>query len=205
MKKQEVLKLNRAFYPIEVVNWRKIIADVVTGAVHPIDVYYDVDLEGNTNTAKISSFNVVRNFAEWAELPVRPYDEYIQTPHRKYRIPPIVVCAKFDQIKQKRGIFPTVTNILKRDKYVCQYTGEHLTRDQWSCDHIIPKSRGGLNTWENLVCCEKSLNIWKGDRTPKECGLKLINQPKSPNGGIDFSFVRDEWSIFLDGGNFIAS
>jgi 5-methylcytosine-specific restriction endonuclease McrA len=77
-----------------------------------------------------------------------------------------------------------------------------LTKDELTVDHVLPSSRGGENSWENLVTCDKTLNIWKSDRTPKECNLKLLNKPVKPKNGMVFSFLREEWKMFVDGGNF---
>jgi CRISPR/Cas system Type II protein with McrA/HNH and RuvC-like nuclease domain len=68
--------------------------------------------------------------------------------------------------------------IFKRDKSTCQYCGskKHLT-----IDHVMPRSRGGENTWANLVTCCSRCNVYKGNRTPKEANMKLINKPYEPS------------------------
>ena len=93
----------------------------------------------------------------------------------------------------------TVENVLVHN---CMYTGEKLTRETVSVDHILPVSKGGQNTWENLATCQKALNIWKGDRTPKECGLKLLKKPEKPKNSYSMKFMREEWQQFVDGGKF---
>lgn len=202
MKKQEILKLNKNFYPLDVADWKSVMVDIVTGAAHPVDVYYEENEDGSVNMQKIDSFQVIRTFDEWKELPIRDYDDSVATPRTKYRLPPIAVCAKFDRIINSKVLFPTKSNIWKRDGFICQYTGELLTRENASIDHILPSSRGGENTWENLVTCDRALNTWKGNRTPKECGLKLIRKPVKPNNGLVFDFLRTEWEIFLGGGSY---
>ena len=200
--KQDVLRLNANFYPLNIGNWKKVFTDMVTGVAYPVDVYYDEQPDGSINLNKISTFNVIRSFDEWMDLPIRPYDEYVNTALKSYRIPPIVICANFDKIIHKRVMFPTKSNIWKRDNYTCQYTGKKLRKDELSVDHILPKSRGGENTWENLVTCDREINRQKDDRTPKEAGLSLLSHPIRPSNGMVFSFMRKEWEIFLDGGNF---
>jgi len=199
MKKQDILKLNANFFPVSVGDWKKIFVDIVSGACYPIDVSYEVLDDGTVNQEKIESFQVIRTFEEWSTLPIRPYDEYIQSAKRIFRLPPIVVCAHYKDIHHKKVIFPTKSNIWKRDKFICAYTGVKLTKDQLSIDHIIPKSRGGPNTWENLITASKEVNVMKGNRTPKEAGLKLLYQPVKPKNGIVFPSLRKEWQIFLDG------
>lgn len=69
-------------------------------------------------------------------------------------------------------------NLLARDRYTCQYCGQrskHLT-----IDHVIPRERGGTSSWENLVTCCSTCNNKKGNRTPREAGLRLIRRPRRP-------------------------
>jgi len=68
--------------------------------------------------------------------------------------------------------------IFKRDNYKCAYceSSKHLT-----IDHILPKSRGGKNTWLNLATCCSSCNRTKDNRTPEEAGMKLLKTPYEPN------------------------
>jgi 5-methylcytosine-specific restriction endonuclease McrA len=200
--KQEVLKLNKNFHPLDTENWKKVMTDIVSGAAHPIDVHYDEFEDGEVNREKITMINVVKDFNEWVSLPVRPYDESVKTAKTTIRMPTIVVCANFDKIVIKTAVSPTKSNIWKRDSNTCGYTGEKLNKDQLSVDHIIPKSRGGQNTWENLITASKEINRYKDDRTPKEAGLKLLWKPTKPKEGKSFSFLRKEWEMFLDGGNY---
>jgi hypothetical protein len=67
--------------------------------------------------------------------------------------------------------------IFKRDKYECAYCG---ISKNLSIDHIIPKSRGGQNTWDNLVTCCKNCNRIKDNKTPEEAGMRLLKKPFEP-------------------------
>jgi len=71
-------------------------------------------------------------------------------------------------------------NIHRRDKHICQYCSVILPENQGTLDHVIPRSRGGLNTWQNLVCCCVKCNTKKGNRTPNEANMKLLSIPKEP-------------------------
>jgi HNH endonuclease len=71
---------------------------------------------------------------------------------------------------------PTRANILLRDEETCQYCGKHM-RDL-TLDHVIPRSRGGPSTWENLVACCRACNGRKGNRSLKDVGMRLIRPPK---------------------------
>lgn len=70
-------------------------------------------------------------------------------------------------------------NIFKRDKHRCQYCGKN--HQEMTIDHLIPKSAGGKDTWENLVCACIRCNGKKGDHTPDQAGMKLLRRPKKPS------------------------
>jgi len=82
-----------------------------------------------------------------------------------------------------RKPFKTVSlsrkNIFKRDKNRCQYCGKN--HQAMTIDHLIPKSVGGKDTWENLVCACLRCNGIKGNRTPEQAEMKLLNKPKKPS------------------------
>lgn len=67
--------------------------------------------------------------------------------------------------------------VLRRDRHQCQYCAN---RKQLTLDHVIPRSKGGKHTWDNVVIACERCNCRKGDRTPQEAGMLLIAQPKAP-------------------------
>ena len=79
-------------------------------------------------------------------------------------------------------------NVFKRDDYACGYCGSHKNL---TIDHIIPKSKGGKNSWENLITCCFNCNAKKGDRTPSEAAMKLLFTPSKPNA---FYFLNRMYS-----------
>ena len=84
-----------------------------------------------------------------------------------------------------RGIMLSRKNILRRDGHACQYCG---TRERLTVDHVLPKSRGGTDTWKNLVAACIRCNNRKGNRTPEEAGLSLRRSPFRPSHVM---FIRD--------------
>lgn len=93
-------------------------------------------------------------------------------------------------------------NVMHRDNYTCQYCGDR-GRDQ-TIDHVIPRSRGGGDTWENVVAACVRCNVKKGDRTPKEAGMQLMTQPKRPSGHLAFeiskhSGTQQDWRKYMIG------
>ena len=68
--------------------------------------------------------------------------------------------------------------VLLRDNNICQYCGGRLPANELTLDHVIPRSRTGPTTWENLVACCFGCNNRKGNRTPQEAGMRLLRQPR---------------------------
>jgi 5-methylcytosine-specific restriction endonuclease McrA len=90
-------------------------------------------------------------------------------------------------------------NIHYRDNFKCQYCGAKAK--ELTIDHIIPKSKGGDDSWENLVTACKPCNNKKGDSTPEESGMRLLNKPYRPNYIMliqrYMSAVNEDWKPFL--------
>ncbi len=92
--------------------------------------------------------------------------------------PSIVKLSMFVKVPFKRIILSR-KNILRRDGHRCMYCGRgDLTL---TIDHVMPISRGGEDSWENLVCACVKCNNRKGDRTPDEAHLLLLRRPMRPN------------------------
>lgn len=92
---------------------------------------------------------------------------------------------------------PTRTLVYKRDDHTCQYCG---SREKLTIDHILPKSRGGQDTWENLATACYVCNTKKGNRTPDECGMILIKKPKAPISKMELSLNKSsisEWKEYI--------
>lgn len=85
--------------------------------------------------------------------------------------------------------------IMRRDNHTCQYCG---SRKQLTLDHVIPRSKGGTNTWDNVVAACSPCNARKGDRTPHDAGLKLARQPKPPMHPT-VAFAEQFWQQFQIG------
>jgi 5-methylcytosine-specific restriction endonuclease McrA len=88
---------------------------------------------------------------------------------------PVIVQLLANVRVPRVALQPTRSNILLRDEETCQYCGKR-GRDL-TLDHIIPRSRGGQSTWENLVASCKACNGKKGNRLLKDVGMHLLRQP----------------------------
>ena len=92
--------------------------------------------------------------------------------------PSVILLTRYVRIPHSRLVPVSRRGVLRRDNQRCGYCGVSAT----TIDHIVPRSRGGADSWENLVaCCLKCNNI-KGDRTPQEMGWSLRVQPRAPHG-----------------------
>lgn len=102
----------------------------------------------------------------------------IQTGIGEFARPLIIRLLNYVSFKRDKAKLTRHT-IFARDAYVCQFVGCDNTKNL-TIDHVHPKSRGGKNTWKNLVTACQSCNTWKDDRTPKEANMELKSTPYEP-------------------------
>lgn len=111
-------------------------------------------------------------------------DRFVRSPSCKFPWPSIVRLKGYVKVPYKR-VMISRKNILRRDRFRCQYCG---SRDRLTIDHVMPKSRGGRDRWDNLVAACTPCNNRKGNRTPDEAGMRLARKPFRPNHVM---FIRD--------------
>ena len=138
---------------------------------------------------------------EWVTLPIREGDNLVRTARGPIRVPTVIVALNYTKVPKKRPKLST-RNIRERDGNRCQYTGRVLHPDEGSLDHVVPRSRGGKNTWENLVWSSKDVNSRKGNRLPQEAGLTLLTVPRAPREMPVTAFIRNaheiaDWQLFV--------
>jgi 5-methylcytosine-specific restriction endonuclease McrA len=138
---------------------------------------------------------------EWLTLPIRAQDRAVQTVRGPVRVPTVIVAVNFARVPKKRPKLSART-IRERDRNRCQYTGALLRPEDGSLDHVVPRSRGGRDTWENLVWSSKNVNTKKADRLPHEAGLKLLSVPRAPKELPVTALLHNahgvaEWKLFL--------
>jgi len=102
----------------------------------------------------------------------------LRTPNTEFPIPAVMRIAA--NHKKNFGNNPSRLAIFYRDMFVCVYCGKVCSDREVTIDHVIPKSRGGRWSWENLVTCCNDCNQLKGNRTPEEAGLLLLYRPYRP-------------------------
>ena len=121
----------------------------------------------------------------------------IHTVSTAFNLPSVVRLWQYKKVPYKRIILSR-KNILIRDGNCCQYCGTY--KGSMTVDHIIPKTQGGRDTWENLVCCCGVCNNKKGNRTPDQACMTLYKKPTRPTY-ITFiqqnQHVDDRWRPYL--------
>jgi 5-methylcytosine-specific restriction endonuclease McrA len=142
------------------------------------------------------------DFQSWAELSVGVHDDTVGLVGRAIRVPRVILLVAYDRFPKREVRFSRM-NIYSRDKQQCQYCGGRMSKSELNLDHVIPKSRGGKTSWENVVCSCFNCNRIKGGRTPAESGLRLLIAPRKPAWTPFFhgSFIKKgyrEWLPFLN-------
>src|SRR5205809_3187657 len=158
----------------------------------------------NVATAlEIDGENHVRpvTWDEWITLQIRDQDNAVQTVRGPIRVPTVIVAVNFAKVPKKRPKL-CAKAIRERDSNRCQYTGKLLRSDEGSLDHVLPRSRGGKDAWENLVWSDKTVNAKKGNRLPHEAGLKLLTVPRAPKELPVTALIRNargitDWQLFV--------
>ena len=131
----------------------------------------------------------------------------LRTPSTIFEVPSVIRLTRFVNVPQ-RNVSWSKRGILRRDSYTCIYCGvqpgetKHgrlLSREDFTVDHIIPRSRGGRNTWGNTACACYTCNQRKGSRIAHEAGMRLLFEPKRPrvNYLVVSGNVPDEWKKYF--------
>jgi len=131
---------------------------------------------------------------------VAEYDTVVHSPSISMRLPSVVVLR--DYVKPARYPAFTRFNLFLRDRFACQYCG---AKGEMTFDHVVPRSRGGRTTWENVVAACNRCNLKKANHTLRQAGMALHRPPRRPdaselqNKGRRFppNYLHDSWMDFL--------
>jgi len=163
-----------------------------------------VDMAKNTATAVLchgeNDFEAV-SWDKWIQLGAGENDECVLTKRGKILMPKIVIAVNFTQAKViARRPKLTPSEVSKVYKGQCAYSGRYIGR-RGSIDHVVPRSRGGSDSWDNVVWCDPKINLDKGALLPHEAGLPEPRRkkvlPKVFVGTVDPRPDRPEWNHFL--------
>lgn len=132
----------------------------------------------------------------------------LRSPSQVLEVPSILRLVYYVNVP-RRGVSWSRQGVLNRDNWTCVYCGVKLgdrkghtvfTKTDFTLDHIMPRSRGGRNTWGNTACACAVCNRRKGSRTPHEAGMKLLFEPKIPRTKmvVVSGRVPTEWKKYLE-------
>lgn len=183
MLEQKTLVLNRSWVPITLTTVRRAVVLLAMGAaraVHPA-------------TYEVADWN------GWIER--GPQDgERLRGVDFHLPVPEVIVLSGYNGYPDRKVAF-TRRNVYRRDNYRCVYCGVDAPQAKLTIDHVIPRARGGGNSWENCVTACMGCNSHKADRLPQDIGYRLARKPAPPRwpGGLDPVALRKRpvWGRFL--------
>lgn len=192
-----VLTLNANYLPIGVITYEKAIYKLYSRNETTYPVMIRTNSEG-----ELEEFDTFRSMRIWELLKPKEGDTVFKTASgNEFIVPKIVIFCNYKELPYKSVYFPTKKNIWKRDGNRCGYSGRLLSQKDLSVDHIVPKSKGGKDSWENLITCDRLINSQKSDKYlsqfTKETGYKLLFKPEAPKDGLAFNFFESEWKTLI--------
>lgn len=185
MLSSPVLVLNRLYMPVNIITAKRAFCMLTAGIAHVLDHEHRVF-----------------DFKNWAELSSAIHDETVGLVGRVIRVPRVILLATYDRFPKRTVRFSRM-NIMLRDGYACQYCRKQFKRSELNIDHVVPRSRGGLTTWENVVTSCHACNRKKGGCTPNEARMKLLKTPSKPRvtpfiDMISIPRTYEEWKPFFN-------
>src|SRR5664279_2248708 len=207
LTKATVLVLNRNWQAINVRTPQEAFCMMATNVATGLEIEFEDSGESESDSFRTPHSALrTRNirpvtWEEWITLPIRDQDEAVHTVRGQIRVPTVIVAVNHAKVPKKRPKL-CAKAIRERDGNRCQYTGRVLHPNEGSLDHVVPRSRGGKDAWENLVWSAKEVNQKKADRLPHEAGLKLLSVPRAPKELPVSALIRnsaevEDWKLFL--------
>jgi 5-methylcytosine-specific restriction endonuclease McrA len=179
-----VLVLNRYFEPVQLTTAKRAFVLLYGGVAHALDEdgeAYDFDM--------------------WRTLEVREGDDELPIVGGHLRLPRVVHLHRYER-QPRLTVRLTRKNLMFRDAHQCQYCGKQPPVRDLNIDHVLPRSRGGPDSWENLVTSCRTCNLRKGYKTPEEANMRLARRPFRPKWSVSAQILLGgerfaEWKPFL--------
>lgn len=131
-------------------------------------------------------------------------DHVLHSPRKDFAVPSVIRLRHYVNVRRKRRETAMKrARIYIRDRYRCQYCGEHKSAADLTLDHILPRAQGGATSPQNLVSACVRCNQRKGNRTPEQARMPLLTSQKLLNLGLDrvllchYAESRPEWKKYL--------
>jgi len=180
-----VLVLNRNYQPVRITEAKNGFSMLFLGRARALDASYEP-----------------HDFSTWAERSPRDEDEeVIGTTRGPICVPRVILLNHYNRIP-RAPLRLSRRHVYMRDDYTCQYCETRPGVKELNLDHVMPRSRGGRSTWENLVTSCRACNLRKGWETPEEAGMRLHKTPVRPSWSMALSLAAQrrqfaEWEPFL--------
>ncbi|QQP91424.1 HNH endonuclease [Skermanella rosea] len=134
---------------------------------------------------------------------ISEYDRVVRSPNFEIKLPSVISLKEYIPAARRPAF--TRFNVFLRDRFSCQYCNEPFPTQELTFDHVIPRSKGGRTTWENVVTSCSACNLRKGNRLPNQCGMVPLMPPFQPTAhqlqenGRSFppNFLHESWRDFL--------
>jgi 5-methylcytosine-specific restriction endonuclease McrA len=179
-----VLVLNRNYLPVRLTTARNAFELMYLGRARALDTTYEP-----------------YDFHTWVKMEPQEGDELVGTSRGAIRVPRVLLLTTYNRVPRV-PLRLSRRNVFLRDQYTCQYCGESRSVRDLNLDHVLPRSRGGRSTWENLVTSCRPCNLEKGGKTPEEAGKLLLRRPTRPSWSVVSQLATcprrcAEWEPFL--------
>lgn len=146
----KVLVLNRSYLPVHVTSVKRAFALLYQGVAQAVDENY-------------RTFS----FEDWRDVAIELHHERLGVVGGFIRVPRVLLLIAYERVPKRHVRFSRF-NIYARDSNTCQYCNKRFSRADLNLDHVVPRSRGGGSSWENVVCSCHACNRRKGGRTRKK-------------------------------------
>lgn len=180
-----VLWLNRGWTPIRVSSAKDAISLVCKGSAKIVE----------------PKTYETHDFDSWATMRATENEPHISTIKLRIRVPEIIVLTVYAGTPEREIVFSR-RNIFKRDRYTCVYCGKQAGTENLTLDHVVPRSKGGISSWENTVLACVDCNKRKADRTPEQAKMTLRRRPIKPRWSpalvVSLGHRRESWEAFVN-------
>ena len=188
---KNVLVLNKGYKAISVVSVLDAISSVYTGKSVFVDTDYIEYKWNDWADKKLVDLDTAHKYP----------DSHIKMGWYGIQVPQVMILKNYSKVPQQ-SVRLTRRNLYIRDGGRCCYTGKRLKTSEITIDHVIPRCKGGKNTWQNLVISSLAANTKKGGRTPQQADMKLLKTPSLPKWNpIYITGIRNcpqSWKNFLN-------
>jgi len=131
------------------------------------------------------------------------YERVVRSTSREIKLPSVLALKEYIPMARKPAF--TRFNVFLRDEFTCQYCSDGFKTNDLTFDHLIPRSRGGRTSWDNIVTACRDCNTIKGNKMPDQCNMFPVHNPRQPTiyelqeHGRKFppNFLHESWGDFL--------